>query len=228
MQNKTLTVPFDLKEVKDDGRFTGYGSVFDNVDSYNEVVVKGAFKKTLSKHRKTGKLPKLLWQHNSDQVIGKYLSMKEDDHGLLVEGQLFVDDIQQAKEAHFLMKQGEIDGLSIGFITKSWTYDKEKNVRYLNEIDLWEVSVVTFPANTAARVVGAKAADSINDIRAFEAFLREEGFSANAAKAIASNGFSPSLHLRDEGEETGIDLRDAAVRAITGELQSIFKSIKGE
>lgn len=228
MHNKKLTIPFEVKEIDESGRFAGYGSVFDVVDSYKEVVTKGAFKKSLARHKKAGKLPKLLWQHYPDKLIGKYTAMKEDETGLWVEGQLYTDQIDCAREAFFLMKEGEIDGLSIGFMTKSSTYDREKGIRYLSEIDLWEVSVVTFPANIESRVLAAKAADHVNDIRSFKSFLRENGFSANAAKSIASTGFKPSSHLLDEGEETTeTELRQAAVKAFAGEFDKLLTNLKG-
>ena len=224
MNKKFLTVPFDVKAIDDDGKFSGYGSIFGNVDAYGEVVAPGAFAASLKEWKKKKKLPKLLWQHSPDKVIGRYTKMIEDENGLYVEGELFHKDIEQASEAYFLMKQGEIDGLSIGFMVKNDDFDRNKRTRTLIEIDLWEVSVVTFPANTAARVVGVKAADHIGDIRSFESFLIENGFSRNAAKSIASSGFRPSLNLRDADSETpsDIDLCDAASRALAGELSKLL------
>jgi len=228
MNRKHLTIPFEIKSISDDGSFVGYGSVFDIVDCYKEIVTRGAFKKSLAAHKKNGKMPKLLWQHDPSKVIGKYTSMKEDERGLLVEGKLYIDELDLAKEAHFLMKEGEVDGLSIGFVTKKQSFDRTKGLRYLSEVDLWEVSVVTFPANRASRVLASKAVDDVTDIRSFESFLRESGFSANAAKSIASNGFSSSTELRDEAvEHSELELRDVASRAITGEFDKLIKTMKG-
>lgn len=147
--------PLEIKSIEATGEFSGYGSVFGNEDSYGDIVVKGAFEKTLSEYDKRKSLPSLLWQHRQDQPIGVYTDMKEDDNGLYVEGQLLVDSVSQAKEAHALMSAGAVRGLSIGYALRSaeaYDYDPEKDVFLLKEIDLYEVSVVTIPANDEARV----------------------------------------------------------------------------
>lgn len=226
MNNKTLTVPFEIKDVDDQGKFTGYGSVFDVEDCYSEVVRAGAFKKSLAAHRKRGVLPKLLWQHRGDSIIGKYTKMKEDGYGLAVEGQLYIDEIEKAREAFFLMKEKQLDGLSIGFMSKKTSYDKEKQIRYLDEVDLWEVSLVTFPANGASRVMGAKAADEIEDVRAFERFLVENGYTKQAAKSIASGGYKSRSQLRDEGGKSVAEPCDAAVKAVSGEISKLLTALR--
>jgi len=195
MKNKTkkyLARPLQLKEVNDDGTFVGYGSVFHVEDDYKDVVVPGAFVKSLSEHKTLGRMPALLWQHNSSQPIGVWEEMIEDDHGLLCRGRLLIDDVQQAKEAHALLKAGAISGLSIGYRTIVDEYDRESGISTLKELELWETSLVTFPANDAARVTGVKT------IRDFEKFLRESGYSKSEACRIASKGFPRS----DSGPDT--------------------------
>lgn len=190
-------VPFEIKEVAADGTFTGYGSVFDFEDAYKEIVKPGAFRKSLATWKKRGALPAMLWQHNAREPIGKYTKMKEDGTGLYVEGKLMIESIELARNAHAYMKEGVVTGLSIGFNTKKAEYDTETNVRSLLEVDLWEVSLVTFPANEAAGIVSVKSASEIKTIRQFEAMLREQGFSDREAVAIASKGFSAVAAARD-------------------------------
>lgn len=203
-------LPMDVKADAAAGTFSGYGSVFETVDSYGDAIVKGAFKDTLKAWKAKGKLPKLLLQHGGgffsggadDMVpIGKWEQMKEDDHGLFVSGRLFDLDTDRAKSVAAALKEGELDGLSIGFKTKTWTYNEETDVRTLTAIDLWECSLVTFPANDPARVDTVKAAGAeLPTEREFESFLRDAGFSKRQAQVIVADGFEH--FLRDAGFST--------------------------
>lgn len=147
---------FHIKAVSDDGLFSGYASVFDMVDGDYDVVVKGAFAESLAAWQAKNALPALLWQHRQSEPIGVYTKMIEDSVGLYVEGRLCLEAVR-GKEAHALMKMGALSGLSIGFVSRDDSYDRVTGVRTLKKVDLWEVSVVTFPANDAARVNGIKA-----------------------------------------------------------------------
>jgi HK97 family phage prohead protease len=177
-----LTFPFEIKaeNVTDEGIFEGYGSVFNKIDSYRDTVLPGAFSKTLKK--RSAKHIRMLWQHWSDTPVGKYLKIREDDHGLAVEGKLLLE-IEKARDAHVLLKEEAIGGLSIGFNTKKFERDNDTGVRKLLEIDLWEISLVTFPADTHAKITGVK---DINNKRDMENYLREAGFSRSDAKYMAS------------------------------------------
>ncbi|MGV3983376.1 HK97 family phage prohead protease, partial [Citrobacter freundii] len=106
----------------------------------------------------------LLWQHRMDEPIGIYTEMKEDEVGLYVKGRLLIDDDPLSKRAHAHMKAGSLTGLSIGYMLKDWEYDRVKGVFLLKEIDLWEVSLVTFPSNDEARVSDVKSAFSRGEI----------------------------------------------------------------
>jgi HK97 family phage prohead protease len=211
MKTKFLSVPLALKEggLQPDGTFTGYGSVFGNVDCYNEIVPKGAFAKSLKTWAKRGGLPALLWQHNPSEPIGVYTSMVEDDHGLLVTGQLSLDTTR-GKEAYALLKMGALNGLSIGFVATEWTTNKTSGVVTLDVIDLWEISLVTFPANSEARVDVVKSAlkaGTLPSLSDFESFLREAGFSKSEATAIASKGLG-QLRRREAGNQSDLNLAD--------------------
>lgn len=165
--------PMEIKEISDEGYFSGYGSVFDVVDDWDDVIVRGAFAETLQK-----KTPVMLWQHDSAEPIGVYERIREDEIGLWLEGRLLLD-IEKGREAHILLKNRAIRGLSIGFLPLAWEWETRDNtrVRILKDIDLWEVSLVTFPANPKAVV------DEVKTVRGLENFLRDAGLSRAEAKA---------------------------------------------
>ena len=192
---KHTTRPLEIKSFEETGVFEGYGSVFGNADWYGDVVMPGAFANSLAKWRAKGKLPPLLWQHAHDKPIGIYEDVAEDEHGLRVRGRLLVDEVALAREAYALLKAGAVSGLSIGYNTVREEYDQREKVNHLKEVELWETSLVTFPANEDATV------SSVKTIRDFERFLRDAGFSRNEAKRIASQGFGDQ---RDAGEEASL------------------------
>ena len=155
-----------------DGTFSGYGSVANLVDSGADVVARGAFAATLKRHAENGTRPKLLSQHCAEHPIGTWLEMREDDYGLFCRGRLILD-VEKGRETYALMKAGELDGLSIGYEVVSWENASPADldtkygipagyampsgmVRVLKQIELWEVSVVTFPMQQAARVESVK------------------------------------------------------------------------
>ncbi|MCP1289830.1 HK97 family phage prohead protease [Chromobacterium sp. S0633] len=150
---------FHIKAVNEDGLFSGYASVFNLVDGDQDIVVKGAFNASLADWSAKGRLPALLWQHRMGEPIGVYTKMHEDDVGLYVEGKLALKTARGA-EAYELMKMNAVSGLSIGFVSRDDSYDRVTGVRTIKQVDLWEVSVVTFPANDASRVNGVKAAEA--------------------------------------------------------------------
>jgi HK97 family phage prohead protease len=210
---------FDCKAVsdKDDGLFSGYASVFGNVDAYNEVVAPGAFRKSLDEIAARGDPLPALWQHKYDEPVGGYDKLEEDANGLKVEGFLLTDAVQRAREAYALIKRRVVSGLSIGFYVVSSSFNEKTNIRTLTELDLVEVSIVTVPANDDARIDAVKAKlvhGQLPTLREFEKLLREQGFTKSQAALVAARGLK---HLLDRGDpETvqGMDLA-AALRDIT-------------
>lgn len=194
MQTKQrLDLPLTIKSVSDSGEFEGYGSVFGVEDSYSDVVVRGAFTATLEKWKAKSRLPAMLWQHNMNEPIGIYTEMREDDVGLYVKGRLLIDADPLAKRAHAHMKAGSLSGMSIGYMLDDYEYDKEKGVWILKAIDLWEVSLVTFPANDDARITDVKSLLARGETpppSKVERALREVGFSGSQAKAFMAKGYS--------------------------------------
>lgn len=184
-----------IKSVSDSGEFEGYGSVFGVEDSYSDVVVKGAFEKSLAKWKEKGRLPALLWQHDMSEPIGVYTEMKEDDVGLYVKGKLLIEDDPLARRAHAHMKAGSLSGMSIGYCLEDYDYDQAKGVWMLKEIDLWEVSLVTFPSNDEARVSNVKSAFDAGEMpsaKDVEQILRDAGFSRKQAKTFMAHGYKKS------------------------------------
>ncbi len=192
IQNKNFN--FELKEVSDEGVFSGYASVFDVVDLQDDKVEKGAFENTIK-----NKMPAILWQHNASDVIGVCEKIEEDTTGLYLEGRLLLD-IEKAHEAFILLKNRAIKGLSIGYNAVQWEWREEdgRYIRILKELDLWEISLVTFPANELAIVDDVK---GISNTRDAEKFLREAGFSRTQAKAVIA-GIKSGIRCDDEDDET--------------------------
>ena len=202
MQIKHRDFDFQIKAVETDGFFSGYGSVFGVKDSYDEVVAPGAFAKSLALREEKGRKLPVLWQHRAGEPIGIYEAVREDATGLYMEGRLLVNEIARAKEAHALMKAGAVSGLSIGFYTKADKWDEKGRVRTLLEIDLQETSIVTFPANDAARISGVKKIDDIKTLRDAEAMLRDAcGLDRGEAKSLLARLRDVFAGTRDaEGE----------------------------
>jgi HK97 family phage prohead protease len=131
----------------------GYASLFGVADTGGDIVMPGAFARTLMKRGAAG--VKLLWQHNAAEPIGVWTSLIEDSKGLKAAGHLDLS-VARAREALSLIRSGAVDGLSIGFRAKQAAIDKTSGLRRLSEIDLWEISVVTFPMAPQARIDAVK------------------------------------------------------------------------
>jgi HK97 family phage prohead protease len=144
-----------IKSIEESGIFSGYASVFKVMDTQRECIAPGAFYTTLKEWNQRHMMPSLLWQHRMDTPIGTWRVLKEDSHGLLAQGQLLMD-VQQAREAYALMKAGIVNGLSIGFRPVNADYNKRTKIRTHYQLDLLEISLVTMPANVAARVMDIK------------------------------------------------------------------------
>lgn len=150
--------PVDLEfkfSTEKPGQLEGYGSVFGVEDDWGDIVAPGAFTKTLADWRAKGKFPKMLWQHDSDDPIGVWTDMQEDATGLRCKGDLLLT-VQCGAEAYEHVKAKTIDGLSIGYIARDWSYDEKTGIRTIRALDLFEVSLVTFQACEPAQIDGVK------------------------------------------------------------------------
>lgn len=227
MERKSVDI-IEIK-VSDDGAmtFSGYGAVFGNVDSWGDVVSKGAFVATIKEAKATGKWPAMLVSHNGQSMpVGVYTEMKEDDRGLWVEGKLA--NTERGREIYELMKmqpRPAISGLSIGYIAKDYTLHQrtksEEPRRTLKAVDLLEVSFVTWPANDEARVVSVK---SDFNPREVEDSLREAGISrADSVKAVA---VFKSMLQRDAGEPESVPRDEEAAAEQQLEAKALADRIR--
>lgn len=158
-----------------DGTFTGHACLFGVEDLAHDVVEPGAFRATLARRGVSG--IKMLWHHDPAEPIGRWLEIREDARGLFVRGRI-LGDVARGREALALMRAGVLDGLSIGFRTIKGRRDGRAGLRRLAEIDLWEISLVTFPMQPAARVASVEAA---------------RGLSAPRSRSDAAFGLGPDL-----------------------------------
>lgn len=208
---KRIDVPFDYetKELQATGAFKGYASVFGNLDYDRDIVVAGAFKKSLSEWRKRKRLPPVLWQHDTREPLGPSTAISEDEKGLAVEGLLLVDDVRRAREARALMVHKALDGLSIGFITRNSKPDKAQNARLITEVELLEYSIVTMQSNQKATVTDVKGrplfvvedVDALTSPKEIEELLREAGFSRSAAVAFMAKCRKQGEPATEEGPD---------------------------
>ncbi len=190
----------DLKSVEEDGTFEGYASLFERVDLGRDVIARGAFAESLRKRGPRG--IRMLFQHDPSEPIGTWTHLEEDRRGLKARGRL-TQDVARAKEVTALMRAGALDGLSIGFRTVVAHRDRKRGVRRIAKLDLWEISIVTFPMLPGARVERIKAwpfAGQTPSEREFERWLtRDAGLTRIEARAVARNGLNGLRSLRDAG-----------------------------
>jgi HK97 family phage prohead protease len=186
---------------KEYGEFEGYASVFNNTDLGNDVIKTGAFKKSLRKRGVKG--VKLLYQHKTDMPIGVFEEIKEDDHGLMVKGKLALKT-QAGQEAYELLKMGALDAMSIGFRANpdEVSYDKRTNKRMIGEVDLMEISLVTFPMNPQAKVRSVKGEEV--SIREWENGMRD-AFSLSRSEAkVAAKAVHEVFEAKDTSEKLDV------------------------
>lgn len=212
----------DIKALKENGEIEGYGSTFGGEpDSYGDVIAPGAYTESLAEHKAAGTMPKMFWQHDSREPIGKWVEAEEDSKGLFLRGKLNMG-VQRAREAYELLKAGDIDGLSIGYRIREYKVDTETQVWTLEKLDLKEVSVVSIGANSNATVSSVKALKAATELtdklkagdrlteREFETWLKGLGFSNSQAERAAR------VHLKGQGEPAEADQALAFLQALRG------------
>lgn len=230
MQRKTLPLAdVQVKFAKDGASFAGYASVFNGVDSYGDTVLAGAYKDTLATHG----LPKMFVNHDgwgglfgppAALPVGRWTKAAEDERGLYVEGE-FTPGMARAEEVRAALKHGTVDGLSIGYHVKKGDYedkDDGSDGRIIKRVTrLAEISVVTFPADEAARVDLASVkseVDAIESIREFERFLRDAG---GLSKGLAQALVSRARELFAAGEPSASGTNAKAAQELQAALQRI-------
>lgn len=152
------------------GEFSGYASVFGNVDDGGDIVEKGAFAKTIVEDFAR---IKILSQHNQCELpIGKPLELREDEKGLFIRGK--ISDTQQGRDIQVLLRDGVLNELSIGYDAVDYAVDESTGIRHLKQIKLWEVSIVTWAMNDQA---------TIDDVKSLAEELRAEAKSGKMSRA---------------------------------------------
>lgn len=160
----------ETAEIEDGLGIEGYASFFGEADKGGDIVVKGAYATSLKALEAKGGRVKMLWQHDPTQPIGIWDEVREDGRGLFVKGRILFD-VARGREAAALIGAGAIDGLSIGYRTLRASRN-DKGQRLLNELELWEVSLVTFPMLPTARVGAKGDAPEATALRELAAALR--------------------------------------------------------
>lgn len=174
---KYLSPQCYIKSTSDEGHIEGYASIFNVQDEQGDVVRVGAFKKNIAAMQESGKFPKMLWQHDVKKPIGIWDEIYEDEHGLFVKGRLLLD-VKRGREIWSLLKNKAIDGLSIGYKTA-----KRVNGSELSDIELMEISIVTFPACTDAKIDTIKS--SVQDEKAISETDKQIDSFAEIVKAVS-------------------------------------------
>ena len=211
----------------DQGVITGYGAIFGNKDLGGDIIVPGAFLKSINDIRASGFALPMYVQHDRMHVAGVWNEIVEDQNGLMVTGRLNLDK-QLGRDLLSDLKFGSVTGLSIGYRTMRDAWDDTAVARMLLECKLYEISAVTTPMNPLARITAVKgdqaeesadgdgnAPQTPRTIREFEKFLREAGFSHAQAKAIATRGFKAAdPDPRDEDGGNGAEALQRLAAAI--------------
>lgn len=209
MEFKTLML--DAVQLKLDGErtFEGYASTFNGVDAVGDTVLPGAFAQTLQARQRP---VAMRWNHFGP-VIGKWLSLSEDDHGLRVRGEL-TPRHSVAEDVYASLRHGSVNGLSIGYRIPAGGSQKEGRVRQLKRVELVEVSVVEEPADLRARVADVKSClDDVVSLADVEDLLREAaGFSRSEATALVSRVKSLALAGERQGPNEAAVIADLIKR----------------
>lgn len=225
IQTKFCSFELETKEADDRVTISGYGSVANNVDFGGDLVEPGAFADAI----KSGRKPKMLWQHDTRSIIGTWDSLEENSRGLKVSGTILTK-LAQGAEAAILLREKAIDGLSIGYIAKEFEFKKSNSgmVRHIKAAELLEISVVTFPMNPKALVTDVKQLQSPREV---ETILRNAGVPGTFAKLVAIHGFEEAKarlagDQREADDDRGKELQ--GLSALLGEIQRLKETLNAQ
>ena len=230
-ENENKSFSFKADEVSNEGIFKGYASVFGGKpDSGGDVIRFGAFTDTLVKGGKFKSSIKMPWNHDPNKLIGVYQSFEENSKGLGFVGKLAIETTM-GHDTHVLMKMGAIDAMSIGWEPLSEDamgksvdradaveIDEKKGIRYLKKIDLWEISPVTFPMQSRAKITDVKSViECAKNERELEEGLCEAGLSRNAAKYLISKS-KEGFRFERKNENTHLLAALKSLREVNTEI----------
>jgi hypothetical protein len=196
------------------------------VDAYGDTVQRGAFEKTIADYKEQDRFPRMFYSHNSSMVIGKWTYMEEDDYGLKVRGEL-TPGHRMADDVYASLKHGAIDGLSIGFIDRD-SEELEAGGRLLKEIELFEISVVSLPAEELAMVTSVKSRLArLDGLKDAERVLRDAGFTRAEAAGFISR--VKDMWQSDSVAELEAKMKaDERVRKNTDDVINILSDIRSK
>lgn len=199
---RRFNVKLEPGSLQEDGTISGWGSIYGNKDAYGDVVFEGAYDKSLINNPISS--VKMLWQHKTDLPIGKWEVAETIGKGLFLKGRILINKgIEKADEAYTLVKEGIVDGLSIGYQIDKHEYDSKTETLNLLELSLKETSLVTFPANELSRITEIKSIQSLAiHKRNIEGILRDGGCSTKEALAIISHGVKADLVGQSDSDDS--------------------------
>jgi len=217
----TLDLPMQLKGLGESGEFSAVAWDYAKVDRHGDMILPGAFDKSLTDHAELGSMPAMLWQHKGDEPIGAWLGLEDTGRGLEAHGKLELS-IPRAAEAYALLKSRALS-LSIGFQAKASDVYSKDGIRYFKGVDLTEISLVSVPANPGAVVRSVKCLSDCESPRDFEGLVRDAlGLSRRQAKTLTGLAW-PALSGRD-GEEAEEQEQDLA--AVAAQIKNITALIQ--
>ena len=223
------SIDFEIKNAQEDDDyfyFEGHASTFNDVDQAGDVMVKGSFKRTLKDFSPTGTQNEraVLWQHDMGNVIGK-ATLKEDDTGLHFMAKLPKEDSFVSGRVIPQLKNGSISTMSFGFRTLEKHYKEQK--RYITDVELFEISVVTIPCNMNAKITSQKSFETITDVTKL---LRDRGFSNSEANNVvfALKKFTSEKAPRNEDQDSARNEkpRNEAVKKLIAEMEKTKETLK--
>lgn len=187
------------------------------------MILPGAFTETLQKRQANG--VRLLFQHDPAEPIGVWQHLVEDSRGLFAQGRLALD-VRRAREVHSLMRAGAVDGLSIGFKALKAHRDRSRGRRLIEKIDLWEISIVTFPMLPEARIVPRSVRGRVGaplterDLQ--RTLTQDAGLSRSQARALMRHGFKGVAAMQAAAADPHPDTR----RDLAGRLAALVTSVR--
>ncbi len=226
--NGQMDVSFEIKALNK-REFEGYGAIFGNVDRGGDVILPGAFTKSLGAHGRDGTLPQMLWMHDPKMVPGRWMAMSEDSAGLHVKGELA--DTTLGREMHTLLAMKAVRGLSIGYQTEDYGYDRSGH-RQLKSVKLWEVSLVSLAMNPLASVDSVKSrlsssGEYVPTEREFEHLVRDRmGVSKKVARFMTARLFdSGAGGMPDDPRRDADDVDPEQAKAMSDALAARAESL---
>jgi HK97 family phage prohead protease len=215
--NKLIDIQnLEVKQENDEMIIEGYASTFGNVDSCNDIMMKGCFGNI------DASKVSFLYQHDMKQLVGPIRQLYEDEKGLFFSAK--ISNTEKGRDYYTLCKDGAIRSLSIGFVVNKGGYEYRDGIRYVKSVKLWEVSLVSIPANDQAVIYSVKGLDATNK-RDLEQGLKMLGLSIKEAKTLISGGYSALENLRDAGKNSQDENQDEAINLVK-EFNQLLKKEK--